>query len=71
MRNRSVGVVVVAVVVVVVVVVVVEVVVVVALATEGGGRWRRGAPFEDWVASVADVGAWSGPGERVFRPAHY
>jgi hypothetical protein len=65
-RNRSVGV-------AVAVAVVVLVVVVVALATQGGGtrRWRRGAPFEDWVASVADVGAWSGPGERVFRPAHY
>jgi hypothetical protein len=45
--------------------------VVVVVENEGGGRWRRGAPFEDGVAFVTDAGAWSGPGERVFRPARY
>jgi hypothetical protein len=58
MRNRSME-------------VVVALAVVVGLVTEGGGRWRQRAPFEDWVASLADVGAWSGSGERVFQPAHY
>ena len=43
----------------------------VVVEKEGGGRWRQGAPFEDGVAFVTDAGAWSGPGERVFRPARY
>jgi NADH:ubiquinone oxidoreductase subunit 3 (subunit A) len=68
MRNWSVAVVVV---VAAAAVVVVVVVVAVVVEKKGGGRWRRGAPFEDGVASVTDAGAWSGPGERVFRPAHY